>query len=279
MAKSERLTTFASRVLVRAAEGRVSVLDRKFQHENEKNQGLDAAVQMTHAAFICSSELWVLAKLLQIRHTGVVDLGCGRGVVLRAMRSNHVLTPYIGIDARPMEQWVGRGQDDFFFLNDFAKKWPLRPGSVDCLVCCEVLEHLPRAASERTVRNICESLRPGGSAIVTTPADSMKLRKEEEFRKRGHVHFWNPMRLVAMVTAAGCTVAEHWNGRYLADRNYSGILERELETKFGRGAARLAKSLATRFHPRIAASLLYHTIDGYKPSHIQMVIRKEVSGG
>ena len=67
---------------------------------------------------------------------------------------------YYGIDLAP-----GRGVDE---VAD-AATWRSATGPVDCIVCCEVLEHSPVWID--IVRNAARNLWPGGCFVMTCATD------------------------------------------------------------------------------------------------------------
>jgi SAM-dependent methyltransferase len=87
----------------------------------------------------------------------VVDLGCGPGHYTRALRRAGAFVIPIDLDRSEFElpggppggQLVGSGMD-----------LPVRSGSIDGLLCSNMIEHTPDP--ERVVTEMCRVVRPGG---------------------------------------------------------------------------------------------------------------------
>ena len=90
----------------------------------------------------------------------VVDLGCG-------------MKPYQSWLGTRAERWVGfdlpasysgRPKADAFAAGGAV---PLRTGSADCVLCTQVIEHVPRPAD--VVAEAARILKPGGALLVSAP--------------------------------------------------------------------------------------------------------------
>ncbi len=96
----------------------------------------------------------------------IVDLGCGEGIVARAIRDRLPDVDYLGLDLSPDAVEVARSLNpDLEFAVGSVLDEPLRPGWADLALCLEVLEHLgdPDAALERILR------WTRGHALVSVP--------------------------------------------------------------------------------------------------------------
>ena len=99
----------------------------------------------------------------------ILDLGCGRGWLTRALSA---YGDVIGSDV--VAASVDRARELFpdlrFEQTDIRGLIDSRgPGSFDVVVSSEVLEHVKGEEKHAFVRGIHQLLRPGGCAIVTTP--------------------------------------------------------------------------------------------------------------
>jgi len=94
----------------------------------------------------------------------VLDVGCGNGRYLSALRERGHTGPLAGLDYSPGMALVARAFAPTA-VGD-AQALPVRDGVADIAICAHMLYHvpdLPRAAGE--LRRV---LRPGGSAVVVT---------------------------------------------------------------------------------------------------------------
>lgn len=101
----------------------------------------------------------------------------------------------------------------------------LEPGSFDLVLCSEVLEHVPDP--ERALKTIAKLLRPGGTAIVTTPQkwsvmelcckvaflpgviDLVRAIYREPILPTGHISLRSHRAFGKAIAAAGLEVQRH----------------------------------------------------------------------
>jgi 2-polyprenyl-3-methyl-5-hydroxy-6-metoxy-1,4-benzoquinol methylase len=125
----------------------------------------------------------------------VLDFGAGAGALTRRLvalnRFNSVSAADIMLKPRDLEgvDWIR--QD----LNEPIKGFA---GAFDVVIAAEVIEHLenPRSA----MREICRVLRPGGTAVVTTP-NNESWRSLIALLVRGHYAAFGELSYPAHITA------------------------------------------------------------------------------
>jgi 2-polyprenyl-3-methyl-5-hydroxy-6-metoxy-1,4-benzoquinol methylase len=115
----------------------------------------------------------------------ILDLGCGRGWLTRAL-SDH--GDVLGTDV--VAASVDRARELFpdlrFEQTDIRGLIDSRgPGSFDVVVSSEVLEHVKGEEKHAFVRGIYQLLRPGGWAIVTTPRGELwdRWRRSRDWKQ------------------------------------------------------------------------------------------------
>lgn len=97
----------------------------------------------------------------------LVDVGCGGGVLaphVRALGHRH-----IGVDLTGSALAVARSHGVVGVRGD-AQALPLRTGCADVVVAGEILEHVPDLTA--AVAEACRVLRPGGTLVIDTIADT-----------------------------------------------------------------------------------------------------------
>lgn len=108
--------------------------------------------------------LSAMARLVaQGRPRRVVDVGCGEGVLLRAVAGLLPEALLVGVDAVPppsQSPWQGT-------TADIAAWLPFADGSVDVVVAGEVIEHVPHP--DRLLAEVRRVLVPGGRLVLSTP--------------------------------------------------------------------------------------------------------------
>lgn len=116
-----------------------------------------------------ATRTWAIEKFLALmpkrENLDILDVGCGAGNMI------HHLAQYgrvkgIEVDARPVKIAQQRGYD--VRLGDATKAIPFPAGSFDLVTALDVIEHVD--ADEMILREAYRVLRPGGYALITTPA-------------------------------------------------------------------------------------------------------------
>ena len=97
----------------------------------------------------------------KLAHGVLLDVGCGQKPYekLFAKYTDH----YIGMEYSATAGYRGNSAEVY----GDAAAIPLSAGSVDTILCTEVLEHVPDP--DRVISEIARVLRPGGIAICTAP--------------------------------------------------------------------------------------------------------------
>ena len=103
----------------------------------------------------------VLEWLGSLRGSRLLDLGCGKGRLVRALGA--LGAEVVGTDPtwamlKPARLAGGS------YVQSSATGLPFREGSFDGVICVEVIEHIPDV--DRALREIARVLKPGGRAIL-----------------------------------------------------------------------------------------------------------------
>lgn len=112
-----------------------------------------------------------------------VDVGCGTGHLLVALRQAGFCGRLVGLDSAVAagDQVRGHGVGLEFYPGYLSSQsWEKM---FDLAVCTEVLEHCEYPAD--VVNDIIRAMKPGGVIAITVP-DGRKDTWE------GHIHFWSP---------------------------------------------------------------------------------------
>lgn len=198
----------------------------------------------------------------------VMDLGCGRGELCCAMADAGAIS--IGVDfsrdalsmARETATRLGR---TVLLVRARAEALPFRPGSVPAILATDIVEHLPDRDLRGAMREVHNTLAPGGRFVVHT-APTL------EFMAVGQ-HFKRALQwLAGTPVAPTLTLASE-----LAEAGHSNIhsrrsLEKVLASAFPAPRVRYAFSDETRLTRRVAAALGLASLFGF---NLWAVARRE----
>jgi ubiquinone/menaquinone biosynthesis C-methylase UbiE len=93
----------------------------------------------------------------------LLDVGSGKGIFVAALRAH-------GYDAEGIEpseallEIAKKNFPDYTFRGGSATALPYPAASFDCVICIEVLEHIPE--TETAIRELTRVLKPGGRLVI-----------------------------------------------------------------------------------------------------------------
>jgi len=154
----------------------------------------------------------------------VLDVGCGTGASLQLLREAGKCKRAIGIEYHPDAAARARETLDEVYEGDVERmELPIKPGSVDVLLCLDVLEHL--VDPWRTLVRLARLLRPGGVIVASIPnVRNYKVTLPLLFRgrfdyvesgilDRTHLRFFTRESARALIESTGARIeAEGFSG-------------------------------------------------------------------
>jgi 2-polyprenyl-3-methyl-5-hydroxy-6-metoxy-1,4-benzoquinol methylase len=132
----------------------------------------------------------------------ILDVGCGkawvaehfcpRGVAVHSMDISTV-NPQRALERYPYDNHYGVVAD--------AYRLPFRPGSFDCIIACEIIEHVPDPAE--FMASLMQVLKPGGQLIITTPYNeriqhSLCVHCNRPTPHHAHLHSFTLKKMLAL---------------------------------------------------------------------------------
>ena len=103
------------------------------------------------------------------RSLRVLDIGCGYGFAMRALR-NLGFSTIEGVELSPTQARVATEAGFTVHLTEDTEKFLLeRPGAYGFILLMDVLEHLPVSKQIDLLRAIHTALTPGGRLFITAP--------------------------------------------------------------------------------------------------------------
>jgi predicted TPR repeat methyltransferase len=141
----------------------------------------------------------VVAETVVTRHPeagSLLDVGCGTGLVGRALRARGFAGRILGLDiSRASLEIAGRGGAyDSLEQADLQQRLPVEDDTVDAVVCVGVMTYLPEV--EAVWRELTRVARPGGLVVVTQREDLWPAREcqavVDRLRSEG---VWTPLEI------------------------------------------------------------------------------------
>ncbi len=125
-----------------------------------------------HVTPLTQTRIRLLLSLLQPGRM-FLDLGCGPAELIRDACEQNLFDRYVGVDASARGIAIGlkyihnpRIELHVADITTFLAQWN---EMADCVVCSDILEHLPEAQIMDVLRLVRERMMPGASLIITVP--------------------------------------------------------------------------------------------------------------
>jgi len=117
-----------------------------------------------------TNDLTVLERLVPVSGRDVVDIGCGGGVLVRALAARGARMTGVEISESQLAAAIrdddGNGAQ---YVVGLAERLPLEDASVDVVVFMRSLHHVPPADMLDGLREAARVLRPGGAVYIAEP--------------------------------------------------------------------------------------------------------------
>ena len=135
---------------------------------------------------VASSAAWLSALLPADKSARIVDVGCGFGYALLAMKK----LGYENISGLELsEQQAGQTRRNGLLVEvtgDTVRTLRDHPQAYDCVLLLDVLEHVPVAEQIDFLRACSSSLKPGGRLLLTVPNASAILAPRWRYNDYTH---------------------------------------------------------------------------------------------
>jgi 2-polyprenyl-3-methyl-5-hydroxy-6-metoxy-1,4-benzoquinol methylase/uncharacterized protein YbaR (Trm112 family) len=122
----------------------------------------------------------------------ILDVGCGGGWLAKAIAGNNTNVISMDIsDINPVKATKNVPSPYHFGLVADVFDLPFEQSSIDCIVACEVIEHV--VDPEKFVKALLHVLKPGGKLIITTPYNefirsSLCIHCNKQTPQNAHLH-------------------------------------------------------------------------------------------
>ncbi len=142
----------------------------------------------------------------------VLDIGCGRGHLVRALAEGGI--DAWGIDLNPKAREVAE-HDTVRTMSATALEFP--DGSFDAVVSFHALEHIPDAGA--AITEAARVVKAGGKVLLVYPAEPVRglyaiptsviLYRHPLKARQVHVHRLNPRKVKALAEGVGLVELSH----------------------------------------------------------------------
>lgn len=142
----------------------------------------------------------------------VLDVGCGRGHLVKALTAGGV--DAWGIDLNPQASELA-GEDRVRTMS--ATALDFEGASFDAVVSFHALEHIPDA--EGAVREVARVVKPGGKVLFVYPAEPVRglyaiptsiiLHRTPFKARQVHIHRLSPAKVQALAAPHGLSERRH----------------------------------------------------------------------
>jgi SAM-dependent methyltransferase len=163
----ERGASYAWHKALRRALGRWPALKRRLVYGDPRaywtlRGGLDYFREQEGQPGRADRAAWLAERVASYRPGSVLEVGCGYGKQLRALR-DHIEAPIVGVDFSPSQLAQARaylkGERGIVLALATGERLPFEDGAFDLVLTSAVILHNPPAAAERIRREVVRVAR------------------------------------------------------------------------------------------------------------------------
>ncbi len=170
-----------------------SIYYRRFHQDNE-----------AHAEHMAKATAEMIGDYLPSQRTAhILDIGCGFGFALRALRGLGYQN-LEGLERSPSQAERCHRAGFSVAVSDDTCRWlEARPAAYDFILLLDVLEHVPVDAQIGFLASIRQSLRPRGRLFLTTPNANSLLSVRWRYNDHTHTFIFTEHSLFYVLMNAG----------------------------------------------------------------------------
>ena len=123
----------------------------------------------------------------------VLDVGCGQAELFTVIRTNYLVTNYIGIELNHLnikrcKHFFRHPEREALLQHDVTLGLPIKDNCIDLVTCNFLLEHLPKEKSFFVFKELIRVCKPKGKILITMPF----RQKGEPNGEPKHIYEWTP---------------------------------------------------------------------------------------
>jgi 2-polyprenyl-3-methyl-5-hydroxy-6-metoxy-1,4-benzoquinol methylase len=130
----------------------------------------------------------------------VLDVGTGDGLLAETLLKDARTLAALDISLKRIRRSAERCKKGYFIVAD-AEELSFKQESFDCVVASELIEHL--IEPEKFLRSSYNTLKRGGTLIISTPSGLFYEDNLSEILKDQHLHTFSPKKLKSILKRAG----------------------------------------------------------------------------
>lgn len=177
--------------------------------------------------------------------TLILDVGCGNGWVAKHFsRARKVISMDIARRNVEKVQAESNNENHNGLIAD-VYHLPLLPGSIDCIIAAEIIEHVPDPAT--FIELLLKAIKPGGSLIISTPYKEkieyyLCVHCNKPTPKNAHLHSFDEFKMAGYVPKGYNYAIKVFSNKWMLKfRTY--LLTRPLSVKVWTAVDKIANSL------------------------------------
>lgn len=173
---------------------------------NEEEDDLLFGTSDADVETLTASQARFLTEHVTAQEGRVLDIGCGKGSFLKAVKALKPGWQYVGVEPSREESALARRDGELEIHEGMFGSVALPPQSFDLVAIMHVLEHVSRPHD--VVRDIAAILKPGGVLFVEVP-NTLDVNMFYDVLLFEHLYHFQPPTLAWLLEREGFELFEH----------------------------------------------------------------------
>ena len=160
-----------------------------------------------------ATDIEIIGRLVELEGRTIADVGCGDGRVARALAD--LGATVVGVEPDPIQAAKNREADAYpgvTLIEGAAEHLPQDTASVDGVIFCKSLHHVPREGMDAGLREAARVLKPGNGFLYVVEPDVRGAFSQlaKPFHDETQVRAWALDALTRVADKIFGEVEEYW---------------------------------------------------------------------